>query len=117
MYAFVSYIARVVDPLIQITLQFGQIQQAVVSAARVNTLLQESTAVSKQNDAEISEGALHLSKVRFGYDPAQVILHEIDLDIPAGSFYGIVGHTGSGKVYAAQFAITFLHSTKWKDPN
>ncbi|WP_413858915.1 hypothetical protein [Candidatus Aalborgicola defluviihabitans] len=41
LYAFVSYIGRVVDPLIQITLQFGQLQQAVVAAARVDTLLQE----------------------------------------------------------------------------
>jgi len=114
LYAFVSYIARVVDPLIQITLQFGQIQQAVVSAARVNTLLQESTAVSKQNDAEITEGALHLSKVRFGYDPAQVILHEIDLDIPAGSFYGIVGHTGSGKSTLLSLLLRFYTAQSGK---
>ncbi|MFZ6800758.1 ABC transporter ATP-binding protein [Undibacterium sp. Di24W] len=97
LYAFVSYIARVVDPLIQITLQFGQIQQAVVSAARVNTLLQEATAPAKDNAAEITQGALHLDKVCFGYDPAQVVLHDVDLTVPAGSFYGIVGHTGSGK--------------------
>lgn len=114
LYAFVSYIARVVDPLIQITLQFGQIQQAVVSAARVNTLLQESTAASKQNDAEISHGALHLSKVRFGYDPAQVILHEIDLDIPAGSFYGIVGHTGSGKSTLLSLLLRFYTAQSGK---
>ena len=30
LYAFVSYIARVVEPLIQITMQFSQLQQAVV---------------------------------------------------------------------------------------
>ena len=39
LYAFVSYISRVVEPLIQITTQFSQLQQAVVAAARVNTLL------------------------------------------------------------------------------
>ncbi len=36
LYAFVSYIGRVVNPLIEITLQFGQLQQAVVAAARDN---------------------------------------------------------------------------------
>ncbi|MBY0572489.1 MAG: ATP-binding cassette domain-containing protein [Undibacterium sp.] len=97
LYAFVSYIARVVDPLIQITLQFGQIQQAVVSAARVNNLLQELPVTSQTNDAEISRGELRLEQVNFGYHPDQAVLHGIDLHIPAGCFYGIVGHTGSGK--------------------
>jgi ATP-binding cassette, subfamily B, multidrug efflux pump len=41
LYAFITYIARVVEPLIQITMQFSLLQQAVIAAARVNTLLQE----------------------------------------------------------------------------
>ncbi|MFZ6750665.1 ABC transporter ATP-binding protein [Undibacterium sp. Ren11W] len=97
LYAFVSYIARVVDPLIQITLQFGQIQQAVVSAARVNTLLNEAVPTAVHSDAEILRGELRLQHLSFGYDPDQPVLHDINLAIPAGSFYGIVGHTGSGK--------------------
>ena len=97
LYAFVSYIARVVEPLIQITLQFGQIQQAVVSAARVNKLLNEHQHVQASSDARITDGHLMLDKVSFGYDPARPVLHDFSLDIPAGSFYGIVGHTGSGK--------------------
>ena len=114
LYAFVSYIARVVDPLIQITLQFGQIQQAVVSAARVNTLLQEATAPTKDNAAEITRGALHLEKVCFGYDPAQVVLHDIDLTIPAGGFYGIVGHTGSGKSTLLSLLLRFYTAQSGK---
>jgi ATP-binding cassette subfamily B protein/ATP-binding cassette subfamily C protein/ATP-binding cassette subfamily B multidrug efflux pump len=97
LYAFVSYIARVVDPLIQITLQFGQIQQAVVSAARVNTLLNETVPSSQQTNAEIQRGDLRLQHLGFGYDAAYPVLHDINLHIPAGSFYGVVGHTGSGK--------------------
>jgi ATP-binding cassette subfamily B multidrug efflux pump len=114
LYAFVSYIARVVDPLIQITLQFGQIQQAVVSAARVNTLLQEATAPAKDSAAEITQGALHLEKVCFGYDPAQVVLHDIDLTIPAGGFYGIVGHTGSGKSTLLSLLLRFYTAQSGK---
>ena len=41
LYAFISYVARVVEPLIQITMQFSLLQQALVAAARVNTLLNE----------------------------------------------------------------------------
>ena len=97
LYAFVSYIARVVDPLIQITMQFGQIQQAVVSAARVNVLLQEPTNTHIQNQSVIKHGELHFHEVSFGYVASNPVLHHIDLHIPAGSFYGVVGHTGSGK--------------------
>ena len=97
LYAFVSYIARVIEPLIQITLQFGQIQQAIVSAARVNTLLNEAQAIPADSNAQIGDAHLKLEHLNFGYDPARPVLHDFSLDIPAGSFYGIVGHTGSGK--------------------
>ncbi|WP_175107367.1 ABC transporter transmembrane domain-containing protein [Pararobbsia alpina] len=97
LYAFVSYIARVVDPLIQITLQFSQLQQAVIAAARVNTLLMEPLGTAPDGEALITRGAVSFSQVRFGYSPGQTILHDLTLDIPAGAFYGIVGHTGSGK--------------------
>ena len=97
LYAFVSYIGRVVDPLIQITLQFGQLQQAIVASARVDALLQERRPAAKTGPERISHGAIHISQLRFGYDPANPVLHELSLDIPAGGFYGLVGHTGSGK--------------------
>jgi ATP-binding cassette subfamily B protein/ATP-binding cassette subfamily C protein/ATP-binding cassette subfamily B multidrug efflux pump len=97
LYAFVSYIGRVVDPLIQITLQFGQLQQAIVAAARVDALLQEQRPVAKVGPERISHGAIHISQLRFGYDPATLVLHDLSLDIPAGGFYGLVGYTGSGK--------------------
>jgi ATP-binding cassette subfamily B protein/ATP-binding cassette subfamily C protein/ATP-binding cassette subfamily B multidrug efflux pump len=44
LYAFISYIARVIEPLIQITMQFSQLQQSVVAAARVATLLDQAGA-------------------------------------------------------------------------
>ncbi|WP_230370575.1 ABC transporter ATP-binding protein [Paludibacterium denitrificans] len=97
LYAFVGYIARVVEPLIQITLQFSQLQQAVVAAARVNALLQEPRQAPGRGEASISHGAVSFDHVSFGYQPGHPILHDLQLAIPAGKFYGIVGHTGSGK--------------------
>ncbi|MBB5017907.1 ATP-binding cassette subfamily B protein/ATP-binding cassette subfamily C protein/ATP-binding cassette subfamily B multidrug efflux pump [Chitinivorax tropicus] len=97
LYAFVSYISRVVEPLIQITMQFSQLQQSVVAAARVNTLLKETEAPPAQGDAVVSQGAVSIKQLRFGYLPGQTVLHDLSLEIPAGGFYGIVGHTGSGK--------------------
>ncbi len=97
LYAFVSYIGRVVDPLIQITLQFSQLQQAVVAASRVNTLLQEALPPAVGGTRRITQGQLSLRNLGFGYDPQHPVLRDLNLDIPAGAFFGVVGHTGSGK--------------------
>ncbi len=97
LYAFVSYIARVVEPLIQITMQFSQLQQAMVAAARVNTLLDEAEAPPAQAAGTVREGAISVRGLDFGYLPGRTVLHGLDLEIAAGSFVGIVGHTGSGK--------------------
>jgi ATP-binding cassette subfamily B multidrug efflux pump len=97
LYAFVSYIGRVVEPLIQITMQFSQLQQAVVAAARVNTLLNEPQAPAAEGSGQVGAGRIQAQDLHFGYQPGRTVLHGLNLDIPAGQFVGIVGHTGSGK--------------------
>ncbi|MFC5461432.1 ABC transporter ATP-binding protein [Massilia niabensis] len=109
LYAFISYIARVVEPLIQITMQFSGLQQAVVATARVAHLLDEAGAAEHtkgkalRRAAEIpvkpdpDAPAVRVRDLSFAYVPGQNVLHDISLDIPQGAFFGIVGHTGSGK--------------------
>ena len=105
LYAFISYIARVVEPLIQITMQFSGLQQAVVASARVEALLTEAGAAEHaagrtgrtRMAASKDAPAVRVSHLSFAYVPGQNVLHDISLDIPQGAFYGIVGHTGSGK--------------------
>jgi ATP-binding cassette, subfamily B, multidrug efflux pump len=97
LYAFISYIARVVEPLIQITMQFSLLQQSLVAASRVNTLLQEGQSGAVARGRRITRGEVQLRDVSFGYDPAEPVLHDLSLTIAPGSFVGIVGHTGSGK--------------------
>lgn len=97
LYAFIGYIGRVVEPLIQITMQFSQLQQSVVAAARVNTLLKEPEAAEPGGDGRVRDGALAVRDLHFGYAPGQPVLHGLNLDVAPGAFVGIVGHTGSGK--------------------
>jgi ATP-binding cassette subfamily B multidrug efflux pump len=105
LYAFISYIARVVEPLIQITMQFSGLQQAVVATARVSTLLDEAgaaehaagRAAGSRLEARPDAPAVRVRDLSFAYVPGQNVLHDINLDIPQGAFFGIVGHTGSGK--------------------
>ncbi|MDL2356867.1 MAG: ABC transporter transmembrane domain-containing protein [Pseudomonadota bacterium] len=105
LYAFISYIARVVEPLIQITMQFSGLQQAVVATARVAALLDEPGAPEHAAGrapaalrAVAPDGpAIRIRDLTFGYAPGQPVLHQLSLDIAQGAFVGIVGHTGSGK--------------------
>jgi ATP-binding cassette subfamily B multidrug efflux pump len=104
LYAFVSYIARVVEPMIQITMQFSGLQQAVIATARVATLLDEPGATEHGADraGPAARGAgdapaVCMQDVVFAYVPGQPVLHGLSLDIAQGAFFGIVGHTGSGK--------------------
>jgi ATP-binding cassette subfamily B protein/ATP-binding cassette subfamily C protein/ATP-binding cassette subfamily B multidrug efflux pump len=105
LYAFISYIARVVEPLIQITMQFSGLQQAVVATSRVAALLDEPEAPehaasrAAPASAPVRDGvpAVRVQHLTFAYVPGQPVLHDLSLDIPQGAFFGIVGHTGSGK--------------------
>ncbi len=97
LYAFVSYIARVVEPLTQITMQFSQLQQAVVAAARVNALLQQPVVPAVAAGSVVGAGRISVRDLHFGYQPGRPVLHGLNLEIEPGQFVGIVGHTGSGK--------------------
>ena len=110
LYAFVSYVGRVVDPLIQITLQFGQLQQAVVAASRVNTLLQETRPEAVNNAVRMQAGQVAIRHLKFGYQPDRPVLQDINLDFAAGGFYGIVGHTGSGKSTLLSLLLRFYEA-------
>lgn len=106
LYAFISYIARVIEPLIQITMQFSQLQQSVVATARVSALLDETQALEHAPgkaagaaESPIAAGtpAVAIEHLTFAYVENQPVLHDLSLTIPQGAFFGIVGHTGSGK--------------------
>jgi ATP-binding cassette, subfamily B, multidrug efflux pump len=97
LYAFISYINRVIEPLMMIAQQFGQLQQAVVAAARVDTLLQEQRPEAAGGRLRMRAGAVEIRDLTFGYAPATPVIHDLSLSVPAGQFFGIVGHTGSGK--------------------
>ncbi|MEJ8835397.1 ABC transporter ATP-binding protein [Ramlibacter sp. AN1133] len=107
LYAFISYISRVIEPLIQITMQFSQLQQALIGASRVQALLTEVEAPVASERARVSRGEIAIERLTFGYDPRRPVLHEVDLRIPAGSFHGIVGHTGSGKTTLLSLLLRF----------
>jgi ATP-binding cassette subfamily B protein/ATP-binding cassette subfamily C protein/ATP-binding cassette subfamily B multidrug efflux pump len=110
LYAFISYTTRVVEPLTQITMQFSQLQQALVSAARVQALMAEAEAPPSGEQGRIGAGAIAIERLGFAYQPGRPVLQDIDLRIPAGGFWGIVGHTGSGKTTLLSLLLRFYRA-------
>ena len=56
---------------------------------------------------ELSTGHVHFDHVRFGYGDLPDVLHDFDLDVPAGTTVALVGHTGAGKSTIANLLFRF----------
>lgn len=107
-YAFVSYLGRFTEPLIEMTQRLNLFQQAVVSAARVFAWIDEAPEV--RQDAVTPEkppGDIGFHNVHFSYDGVKPVLRGLTVQVPAGQFIGIVGHTGSGKSTIASLLLRF----------
>src|SRR5262249_25043451 len=53
------------------------------------------------------DGHVHFDHVRFGYGDLPDVLHDFDLDVPAGTTVALVGHTGAGKSTIAKLLARF----------
>lgn len=96
-YAFISYLGRLNEPLITLTSQQSILQQAVVSGERVFELMDAPLQHYGSSTHSITQGNIDVSSLWFAYRDEQWILKDINLTIPAHHFVAFVGHTGSGK--------------------
>ena len=99
MYAFIQYINRLFDPLIEVTQNFSILQTSMVSAGRVFALIDQSIYEPVQADSELAirEGNIRFEHVCFSYDGVNQILDDISFSVKKGETIAFVGHTGSGK--------------------
>ena len=99
MYAFIQYINRLFDPLIEVTQNFSILQTSMVSAGRVFALIDQSNYEPVQTDSELAirEGNIRFEHVCFSYDGVNQILDDISFSVKKGETIAFVGHTGSGK--------------------
>ena len=97
LYAFISYLGRLNEPLIELTTQQSMLQQAVVAGERVFELMDRPRQQYGQDIAPLASGDIDIDNVSFAYRGDKMVLQNISLSIPARSFVALVGHTGSGK--------------------
>jgi ABC-type multidrug transport system fused ATPase/permease subunit len=107
-YAFVAYLGRFGEPLVEITQRLSLYQQAIVAGERVFTLLDsDSTTPPRDERAQINSGKIEFRNLRFSYDGERDVIKDVTFTIPAGGFHAIIGHTGSGKSTLTQLLLRF----------
>ena len=107
-YAFLSYLGRFTEPLIEMTQRLNLFQQAIVSASRVFAWIDEAEESRSQRQTLMSgRGDIRFDDVQFSYDGIKPVLKHVSFAANAGEFIGIVGHTGSGKSTIASLLLRF----------
>lgn len=95
-----TYLSMLYSPLTTIGKKLAGMQNAFASAERAFDFLDEQVDVPERDKAlplARAQGAFRLENVSFEYEADCPVLHDISLDIPAGSRVGIAGKTGAGK--------------------
>ena len=85
-----------IEPLIEMTNQLNQLQQAMVAGERVFALLDE-TRESTEGEMRPLKGQVSFERVSFSYDGEQQVLRDVSFTTKPGQMLALVGHTGSGK--------------------
>jgi ABC-type multidrug transport system fused ATPase/permease subunit len=111
---FYLLLAMLVMPLRMIGMWIGQAQRATAAGERIFEVLDEPEEIADQPDAiELPPGPGHLrfESVEFGYDAAQPVLDDIELDVAPGRTVALIGRTGSGKTTLASLVPRFYEAT------
>jgi ATP-binding cassette subfamily B multidrug efflux pump len=97
LYAFINYLGRLNEPLIELTAQQSILQQAVVAGERIFELMDRSQQSYGSDDRPLASGRIDISDLSFAYRSDKKVLQHISLQVPSRGFVALVGHTGSGK--------------------
>jgi ATP-binding cassette subfamily B protein len=104
--AFYTYLLMLLSPMRTLGVLLSLSQRATAAGARVYQILdREPGIVSAPGAPALPPGSGHveLRDVTLQYEGAsQPVLHDLELDVPAGSTVALVGATGSGKTTLVQ---------------
>jgi ATP-binding cassette subfamily B protein len=104
--AFYTYLLLLLSPMRTLGISLGLAQRATAAGARVYQILDRAPRIVAKPDAPglpAGSGHVEFRDVTLRYEGAhRAALHDIDLDVPAGTTVALVGATGSGKTTLVQ---------------
>jgi ABC-type multidrug transport system fused ATPase/permease subunit len=112
--AFNLYLGMLVMPLRSLGMWIGQAQRATASGERIFQVLDEPEEVADMAgaiDLPAGGGHIRFERVTFEYLPGRPVLHEIDLEVPAGRTIALIGQTGAGKTTLTSLVPRFYDVT------
>jgi ABC-type multidrug transport system fused ATPase/permease subunit len=99
--AFYAYLLMLLSPMRTLGISLGLAQRATAAGARVYQILDRQPRIASRPGAPAlppGSGHVELRNVTLQYEGAhRPALHDVDLDVPAGTTVALVGATGSGK--------------------
>lgn len=96
-YAFYSYISKIIAPLNLLFHEFSNLEHSKVKIGRIFRLLDAPEESQELKEIDPYIGDIHFDDVTFSYDQTRPAIKNFDLDIKAGEKVGLVGRSGSGK--------------------
>jgi len=110
LFAFMLYVQNFFDPVQQLSQLYNTFLSATAALDKIMDVMEEEPEVLDRPDAQPLppvDGRVTFDRVRFGYGSGPEVLHELDLDVPAGTTVALVGHTGAGKSTIAKLLARF----------
>jgi ABC-type multidrug transport system fused ATPase/permease subunit len=110
LFAFLLYVQNFFDPVQQLSQLYSTFLSATAALDKIMDVLdEEPEVVDEPGAAELPpvKGHVRFEHVRFGYGGGPDVLHDLDLDVPAGTTVALVGHTGAGKSTIAKLLARF----------
>jgi len=110
LFAFMLYVQNFFDPVQQLSQLYNTFLSATAALDKIMDVMDEEPNVLDKPGATplpTSRGHVRFDHVRFGYGDGPDVLHDLDLDVPAGTTVALVGHTGAGKSTIAKLLARF----------
>lgn len=107
--SFVLYLRRFFEPMQELSQFYNLFQAAAAATEKLSGVLDEVPTVPQPAEPiplPEARGEVRFDGVRFAY-AEQVVLHELDLVVPAGQTVAVVGQTGAGKSTIARLVARF----------
>lgn len=108
--AFIQYARQFTMPITQTANIANIIQSTVASAERVFEILdeaEETPEAAKPVRVEEPKGSVVFDHVKFGYEPNQTLIEDMNIRVSPGQTIAIVGPTGAGKTTLINLLMRF----------